>query len=441
MLCVILKPNKTQKMKIYLQLILLTITYLFFSCKENSTKQKIIKTEKQVEIKKSKELLQDSVVKEKKKELPKHYEHKYVIAKSGLNYRDSPNGNILGKFPLNTSLKIIEYTKITDEIKDGEKTIKGEWVGVEKFIDNVIVDTVYVFNGFLSYSYVQSDLKLYYASSYYQENNGNSRTAFLNLSETYFQNTYNENSDRTKNFILTENDLKKDTIRLNQNQRRKLINKLKISESDKVFIYLIKNDSVINFDIKDLPAIACMNIYGPSDDYQNQEYDYEFGFDLGKKITDWYNLAYIGRENPFQTENLKPIIWTKIENDRFPTNKDLKKSEIILSSYMFSTERYDYFLQKASERAGSYHLRIIDKDSKSEIFNRHYYDSEGTSLTGLNIKGNENKEIEQSQWAGKLFKDKATIVFDFLNYSFGCPSITVLDETEPTIPILCDNRH
>jgi hypothetical protein len=183
-----------------------------------------------------------------------------------------------------------------------------------------------------------------------------------------------------------------------------------------------------------------MNIYGPYNDHQNQEDDYEFGFDLGKMITDWDNLVFIGKKNPFQTSRLKPIIWTPIENKRFPNNEDLKKSDN-LSSFIFSSERYDYFLQKPEERAGNYHIVIIDKDLKSVVFNQHYYDSEGTYLTGLNITGQDNIEVQQSQWTGKLFKNKATIIFGFLGYSFGCPSINVLDETEPTIPILCDNRH
>src|SRR5699024_10119173 len=117
--------------------------------------------------------------------------------------------------------------------KDRKKTIKGEWVGVEKYIDDATVDTVYVFNGFLSYLPIQSDIKLYFASAFskdvYKGKVESTRTAFLNLSETsHYAESYDENRDRNKNFILTENDLKKDTIRLTQNQRKKLINNLKI---------------------------------------------------------------------------------------------------------------------------------------------------------------------------------------------------------------------
>ena len=442
-LCVILKkPNEIEKMKIYLQLILLSILFLAFGCKEKITEQNTNRTEKQVEQKKSIEPPKDSVAKKKKKELPKHYEHKYVISRSGLNYRDLPNGNILGKFPLNLQLKIIEYTKIADQIKDGEKTIKGEWVGVEKNSD-----TVYVFNGFLSYSYVQSDIKLYYASSSYKENDGKTRTAFLNLSETYF---YNKNGNRNKTSILTESDLTKDTIRLNQNQKKKLITELKISESDKVFIYLMKNDSILSFNIKDLPAIACLNIYD-SGNYGNLEDAYEFGFDLGEKIKDSDNFVYIGKANPFQTGKLESIAWKKIKNQEFPK----KFSSNIIDdrrrwwfngietgqSYKFSTNNLDYYIQNLNkdEKLEHRYMIVIDSKTKKIIYENVQIDSESTYL--IPLKTENSKELYYSQWTGELFKNKPVVMFGFLGFNFGCPSITVLDETEPTIPILCDNRH
>ena len=74
------KPNKIEIMKIYLQLFLLSAILLTFSCKENTTKQKTSKNEKQIEFKnKIKDLPKDSGIKEKNKETPKHYEHKFVV--------------------------------------------------------------------------------------------------------------------------------------------------------------------------------------------------------------------------------------------------------------------------------------------------------------------------------------------------------------------------
>ena len=73
-------------------------------------------------------------------------EVKYVIAKSGLVYRDKVKGKPLGKFELNSKLNVIEHTFVFQEIRDENKIIKGEWVGVKLDKNKV----VYVFDGFLS---------------------------------------------------------------------------------------------------------------------------------------------------------------------------------------------------------------------------------------------------------------------------------------------------
>lgn len=424
-------------MKTYLQLILLSIIFLAFTCKESTTEQKTNKTKKQIELNKTK----DSVVKEKKKAIPKHYEHKFVIARSGLNYRDSPKGNVLGKFPLNTQLKIIEYTKIPEQIKDSEKVIKGEWVGVEKDLD-----TVYVFNGFLSHNHLTSDIKLYSVSSFYKDHNGKTRTAFLNLSETYFKNTYNENNDREENLILSESNFSKDTIRLNNSQRKKLLKVSNISESDKVFIYSISKGNIKTLKVKDLPTIACINIYFHGEDYEKSEFDYEFGFDLGK--SSYGNFVFIGENNPFQTGKLTSIIWKKIDNQNFPkiindniqkwwSDSSYKKGNV----YKFSNNNLDYFIQEINSngRLSNRYLFIVENVTNEIVSSKLFSNTEGTYLIPLRTKNND--EHYENQMTGKLFKDKANIMFGFVSYSFGCRSITVIDETEPSIPILCDNRH
>jgi len=71
-------------------------------------------------------------------------EYLYVNASSGLNYRKTPKGEILGKFKNNDKLKIVKHTNIHEEIKDDDNYLKGEWVGVQN-----LKDTVYVFDAFL----------------------------------------------------------------------------------------------------------------------------------------------------------------------------------------------------------------------------------------------------------------------------------------------------
>ncbi|TPN80979.1 SH3 domain-containing protein [Aquimarina algicola] len=126
-------------MKKSLHLILSFILINVFSCKEVTSSKEFEPSKKQ------NTTYKDSISKQKKLAQEKDNEYYYVNAKSGLNYRESPKGKIISKFNLNTKLLVIEKTKILDQVKDGEKTLKGEWYGVEKG-----KDTVYVFNAFLS---------------------------------------------------------------------------------------------------------------------------------------------------------------------------------------------------------------------------------------------------------------------------------------------------
>ncbi len=433
-------------MKVVLKWFCLIFPILLLCCKEEVPNQKTETTDIPVEIKKQDTTSTDLVNIPKNTTTPKHYEHLFVIAKSGLNYRASPKGTILGKYPLNTQLKVIEYTKITDQVKDTEKTITGEWVGIEK--DK---DTVYVFNGFLSSDPIVSDTQLYYASSYFKENNGATRTAFLNVSETYFENTTLENGDREENIILSSDNISQDTIRLNLNQRKKFLEKTKISELDNIYIYGIGSDTIKTYSIKDLQAIACINIYFSGDNYEKSEFDYEFGFDLGKHYNAGDNLVFIGKKNPFQTGKLKAMLWEKIETKNFPKTFN---AEIInndrrrwftgfepAESYKFSTENLDYYIQNLAKDGVFKHryMLVINPKTGTIIFENVQIDSESAYLVPLRTKN--TTERYESQWTGELFKNKPTVLFGFLSYSFGCSSITVLDKTEPSIPILCDNRH
>lgn len=128
------------KKKLHLKKLFLILFFAIIGCKtdKKTSTQKEIKTE----------IISKKSIKEVK----------YVTAKSGLIYRDKPQGKYLGKLEFNRKISVIEYTNILQEIKNGDKTIRGEWVGVKLDKNKV----VYVFNGFLAdtnqeYSYKLSE--------------------------------------------------------------------------------------------------------------------------------------------------------------------------------------------------------------------------------------------------------------------------------------------
>ncbi len=406
---------------------ILLLILISWSSKETTSNKKVITTAESIEIPKQDTVAIDSLSKTNKITGLRHYEYYFVSAKSGVEYKDKPNGKVLGKFPLNTHLKVVEHTSQPGQVNDGIKIINGEWLGVEKE-----KDTVYVLNAFLSDFVTYSDIELYNISPFYKEREG-TRTAFVNLSETFFQNTYTDIRDTDRKLILFKENLSKDTIKLNINQRKKFLESIEVSESDKVYIYEFEKDSVYTFDVQNLPLIACINIYFNGNDYEKSEYDFEFGLDLGKNYNGSYeNFVYIGKENPFQTNKFKPIKWKKTDNENFPIEKD--ETGIELETFTFSLDTFRYFAQKPKEKGASYHIVVKDEKHNTIVFDKHYYESEGISLTQLN-------STYQSQYTGALFKNKPPIIYGFTNHSFDCPNIKFIDETEPPIPVLCDNRH
>ena len=110
-------------------LIILLLLICFISCKTESKTN--TGAENEVEIKQQ--------IKDTASEI------KYVTAKSGLNYRKIPKGEIAGKFEYGEKLIIIEHSNIFENITDEDKFIKGEWLGIK--VDDIIV---YTFGGYLS---------------------------------------------------------------------------------------------------------------------------------------------------------------------------------------------------------------------------------------------------------------------------------------------------
>ena len=125
-------------MKVYLSLAFLIILLNLSGCKESLKETKIVKIKKKTEIKKTNIISSEAETNKKKIASQNHYSL-YVSAKSGLNYRDKPKGKVLGKFPINKLLKVVEDTKILDKVIDEGKTLKGKWLGIEKEKDTVYV--------------------------------------------------------------------------------------------------------------------------------------------------------------------------------------------------------------------------------------------------------------------------------------------------------------
>ncbi|SEA01313.1 SH3 domain-containing protein [Bizionia paragorgiae] len=375
-------------------------------------------------------------------------EYYYVSAASGLNYRATPKGTILGKFDQNTKVYVVEHTAIKEDLIDGVMVITGEWVGVKH--QNAIV---YVFSGYLSRDITYSDIHLYYTSTSYKTYEGAIKNAFLNVSETYFTNRYTRNSNYEKTPIISPAQATSNTVRLNKIQRKEFLKRMRLSENDSVYIYNLLQDRINSYVIKNLPVIACLSPYF-NDNYDHpSEDDYQIGFDLGIKEIDDENFTVVGRNNPFQTGKLTRFLWEPIDSSAFPkpfsTNTDSQYEKEDLKglqasdSYAFYTDDLDYFIQnlKNENQLDYRYLVVRDAHTKAIIFEQLQRNSESSHLIPLAIKGHIENDFYKTQWTGKPLKNLPTTLYGFEGYSFGCPSLVFIDKRKPTLPILCDNRH
>lgn len=413
---------------------------LSFSCKEKTSKQTTEKNEQQSEIKTQKKALQDSTKAKNKTNRPKHHISQFVSAKSGLNYRDTPNGRNLGKFPLNTELKVIDSTKIFEQIKDNGKIVKGEWLGVEK--DN---DTVYVFSSFLSNFYNYSDIKLFYASPHYKSND-EIRQGFVNLSELYPFDYENESIT-----IIPEDKLGQEPIQFSKNQSNEILKRIGFSKKDSLYIFSFNKDSVYKFPISEFKMTAYLNPYTHVD-RNIKEYEYEIGLNLEDKFSDkGDNFAYVGIQNPFQTGKIKPLIWSKTDNDNFPLQKpnidnQNKSDNISLETYTISLLHFKYFIQSHiyhknnRSRVRRHQLIVIDTTKNKITTELNYHSSESINISPV-YKTSDEKMENYYSWTGELFKNKPPIIYGMYGNSFGCSTVDFITENEPSIRIYCDNRH
>lgn len=61
-----------------------------------------------------------------------------------------------------------------------------------------------------------------------------------------------------------------------------------------------------------------LNGYSSAEDWPYHHYDFMIGFEINKKLLNGFSeyyreaLVYIGKENPFSNERLKPISWKKL---------------------------------------------------------------------------------------------------------------------------------
>lgn len=278
-----------------------------------------------------------------------------------------------------------------------------------------------------------------------------SDVAFVSLSDIYPVNDQNDTLALPAIEKLGKYDAQ--YFILDRNYRKRFLSKTNISETDSVFVLDYAKNKLVSFAVKNLKTAALLNAYSSETDWPYRPFDFMIGFEISTKslngLSDYFRdaLVYVGKENPFSKEALKPIVWKRIDSKEYPSkpmkNEDhaLLENTMAGNTYLFKTESYHYFLQEYLDTHKIIYARrllVADAKTKDIIIEKLYSQSEGTSAAALNYQEGQDAIY---QWTGKLFKNKPTVVFGFEYISFGCPEISLIDKSNQEIFLQCDNRH
>ncbi len=414
--------------------IFLSILFIFFYCKKKIADKTINQVNKQDSIKEI-----EVVNKQTQKSTKPRKHFKYVIAESGLNYRDTPKGKIIGQFNWRDKVEYLFRTNHTQKIIDNYREIEGTWVAVKQK-----KDTVYVFDSYLSSIEPRfSTIKLYNAEAYFStvlkpSNKKDIRQAFVNVSESFYM---------PANFIAKK-DLKKDIIHFSKKQRTEFLKRMSYAVNDTLFIYDFNSGHIKKHPVKDTPLMACMNIYSHvEDEYKTENYNewsYEVGFNLGK--ANYGGFATVAKENPFVEKGLIPFVFEEVHKNKVNTYvregfiPNLWQKDTAHTIYTLRYENMRSFV-KRNKKDKSWTDLIVKNVNTKEAFEIYQSGGEGSSKAPIAIKNDTTATNASYQFIGKLFKNKPPVTFGFVWESFSCTTINFLDKEELPILVLCDNRH
>lgn len=329
-------------------------------------------------------------------------------------------------------MKPIFYFAILISIFSCKKTEKRKPT-TEKFLKTEIKkDTI---------SSAKVDLQDFHIFDLYSIENGDRDDIFISLSDIYHDSITvpPEIINNQKNIPFAE----RKHFELPTFYRQKLLKGTKLSENDTLYLLNYKDNILEKFPIRNLKAVANLNLYSGEDD-DVLDYYYMIGFQLNKtesredamkKIN--YSLAYFGKENPFASQKLSPVKWENSSLKELPIKIESKLK--LGKTYKYKVGEIQCFLQDLMLEKEISERKLVAIKNGKVILEKTYTKGEGAEFAPLNFV--DSAEYTDYQWSGNLFKGKPPVVFGFVSESFGCSAITFLDNSYPDLYTDCDNRH
>ncbi|MFS4470377.1 hypothetical protein [Chryseobacterium sp. T20] len=232
---------------------------------------------------------------------------------------------------------------------------------------------------------------------------------------------------------------------LDASSRKKLLNGIRLTENDSLYIYEYGSNKLQRMPVSQLKAVAYLSPYSDDQDLDPDSYMMGFQVATHQKTTEYdrYNnaIAYFGNQNPFVDNKMKAVKWQKAGTDI--SKKYFSHSKLALGkTYQSHYENLTYYLQDYLEEGNIVERKLaVINDRKEKIAEKTFSLAGSDGGEFMPLYGIDTDEANISQWTGHLFKGKPPVIFGFMAQSFGCPSISFLDQKEKDFPINCDNRH
>lgn len=303
----------------------------------------------------------------------------------------------------------------------------------------------------LTYASGAQDLAIYNLRSY-QLRSGK-YIALLSLSDHYITEQ-SDSSIPVWDYSDSLENIKMDGgryIKLQGQYRENLLKGTNISEDDKAYMYDYGRNVLSSVPIKKLSAVACINIYDEGKQGPFSASQYMIGFEIDEKYVKGFGpdystvLVYVGKDNPFELGKMMPVVWKASGPKEYPAAfaaaEDTLRSKLGKDStggtYKYEDAEYKYFVRDyfAKTKIALRHLVIINAKNNEVVCDYLYKETESYSPAALNYV-----EISSAiQYAGKLFKNRPSVITGLESVSFGCPTIAVMDGS--SIEINCSNFH
>ena len=236
-------------------------------------------------------------------------------------------------------------------------------------------------------------------------------------------------------------------IVLDDKYKKRIFEKTNYSPSDTIFVYNYSKNILKKYPITNLRTVAYIHISNENKiDIKECEIGFELAYDSydisqEENLIYWEAYAYIGKENPFVENQMKPMTWVKVDKEKFPLSYTIIHEEYYWgNTYRYEDQEVICYLRdfRINEGYEKFHdkryLVVLDAKTKRIIKTAFWEESELLVFDSPYDRDDLSFAIS----IGRLLKNRPITICG-LNYRyFQCLPIVFLDQQYSDLDNFCD---